>query len=223
MRWLLDNKHAESDPDVIAKMKIQWEKSKKSWLRQVGFMGDCVQGEGEVSPARMSVCRAVSGEQGLSCLTTHSPPTTRTLKVSPSVCLGRHLGLTGWMWFNQEHSLPPYVKQCDQILGHMTHLFHFCVLWQEPVSQHSFPVCQKERGWHEDLTSEHTMCFAEPVLGGTHGHGRELSWAEGSNSCTLCLALFGGGSVRWGWEGRGWVIPFLCWSLETFFSAGVML
>ena len=48
----------------------------------MGFMGDYVQGEGEVNPAQMSVKWAVNSEQRRSLLLTHSLPTTRPPKVS---------------------------------------------------------------------------------------------------------------------------------------------
>lgn len=69
----------------------------KSSVRQMSFMGNCVQGEGEVNPAQMSVKWAVNSGQGRSLLLTHSPPTTKPPEVSPSARLGRLLGLTEWM------------------------------------------------------------------------------------------------------------------------------
>ena len=48
----------------------------------MGFVGDYVQGEGEVNPAQMSVKWAVNSGQRRSLLLTHSLPTTRPPKVS---------------------------------------------------------------------------------------------------------------------------------------------
>ena len=96
-RWFLHIKLASCGPDSLTKMKIHWRKSIKSSVRQMNFMGNCVQGEGEVNPAQMSVKWAMNSGQRHSLLLTHSPPTTKSPKVSPSACLGRHLGLTEWM------------------------------------------------------------------------------------------------------------------------------
>ena len=53
-RWFLHVKLASCGPDSLTKMKSHW-RSMKSSVRQMSFMGDCVQGEGEVNPAQMSV------------------------------------------------------------------------------------------------------------------------------------------------------------------------
>lgn len=98
--------------------------------------------------------------------------------------------------------------------------FNFCDLQQETISLSSLPVFHTIREWQKDLTLEHTMCFAEPVLGGTRGHGRDPSqgrrWGLLSALALPCL-----GATRRGRAGKAGVVSRWCWSLETFSSARV--
>lgn len=169
-RWFLHIKLASCDPGSLTKMKIHWRKSMKGSVRQMSFMGNCVQGEGEVNPAQMPVKWAVNSGQGRSLLLTHSPPTTKPPKVSPSARLGRLLGLTEWMWFSQERSLPPYVRPLMWPKNWMLDS-RVLILGSYSKSQwlSCFPAGHKKRERKKDLTFEHTLCFAEPVLRGTQG------------------------------------------------------
>lgn len=81
-KWFLHIKLASCGPDSLTKMKIHWRKSTKSSMRQMGFVGDDVQGEGEVNPAQMSVKWAVNSGQRRVLLLTPSPPTAKPPKVS---------------------------------------------------------------------------------------------------------------------------------------------
>lgn len=101
---------------------------------------------------------------------------------------------------NSLYSMSPGLQKLEHLRG-SEWSYNFCDLQQETISLSSLPVCHTVREWQKDLTLEHTMCFAEPVLGGTRGHGRDPS--HGGVLVRPCPALFGGNSERQGWEGRG--------------------
>lgn len=68
---------------------------------------------------------------------------------------------------------------------------------------------RKDSG-RKSLSFEYIMCFAEPVLGGTQGHGKDLPQGRetGILVCPYPALLFGdcltdGDSERWLWEGGG--------------------
>lgn len=96
-------------------------------------------------------------------------------------------------------------------------MFNFCVLRQEPISLSSFLTCYKKREWQKNLAFEHIMRFAEPVLGGTRGHGGDLPSTRTPESCLPLPCLLWSLPDRGRLREAGAIVSLSCWSLETPF------
>lgn len=179
----------------------------------MSFICDCVQEEGKASTGQRSVRRQWTINKAAPLLrhplpypiTATTAATRKPPQVSPPARLGIHLELT------DGHDSVENIR-CYLTFSNKTKKLNVWLKYSIFVSydKSSFLAYYKKKEWQESLSFEHIMCFAEPVLGGTQGHGKDLPQGRetGILVCPHPALLFGdcltdGDSERRLWEGGG--------------------